>query len=103
MRSSVAPSIPGIRMSETTTSNGCSSHAWLRGRERRWWEAERHFRRAIALDPSQRRVREWFVNFLLMTGRREQALAEAERALALDPRAPTAIAEHARALAANGR
>ncbi len=65
--------------------------------------AERHFRRALVLEPTRTRAREFFVGFLLMTGRRAEALAEAERAVELDPLSPTATAELARALAANHR
>jgi DNA-binding SARP family transcriptional activator/Flp pilus assembly protein TadD len=65
--------------------------------------AELHFRRALALEPRRSRNREWFVRFLLTTGRREEALAEAEHMVELDPLSPTGIAELARALAANGR
>jgi serine/threonine-protein kinase len=65
--------------------------------------AEQHFRRALALEPGKTRVREWFVGLLLMMGRPAEALAEAERAEALDPLSPSATAEVARALAANDR
>jgi DNA-binding SARP family transcriptional activator/Flp pilus assembly protein TadD len=68
-----------------------------------WATAERHFRRAISLEPARSRTREWFVQFLLLTGRREEALAEAERMLVLDPMSPAATAELARVLAANHR
>jgi tetratricopeptide (TPR) repeat protein len=65
--------------------------------------AERHFRRAIDLEPRTPRWREWFTAFLLLTGRPVEALAEAERALALNPLSPSATAELARALGANNR
>jgi serine/threonine-protein kinase len=81
------------------------AHALLgvyRGMAHQWTEAEQHFRRALSLEPS-RRVYEWFGQFLLMTGRPAEALAMAERAVALDPMAPTGTAELARALAANDR
>jgi Tfp pilus assembly protein PilF len=65
--------------------------------------AEQHFRRAISLEPGRTRAREWFVNFLLLTGRPVEALAEAEHVLELDPLSPTATAEVARALVANDR
>ncbi|HKT61692.1 MAG TPA: tetratricopeptide repeat protein, partial [Gemmatimonadales bacterium] len=65
--------------------------------------AEWHFRRALALEPDRSRAREWFVDYLMATGRPAQALAEAERAVELDPMSPTGTAELARALAMNGR
>ena len=82
------------------------AHALLgvyRGMAFDWAEAERHFRRALGLEPTRSRTREWYVQLLLMTGRRAEALAEAERAVALDPLSPSAIAELARTLGANGR
>jgi DNA-binding SARP family transcriptional activator len=66
-------------------------------------EAERHYRRAIALEPDRARLREWVVDFYLVTGRPAEALVEAERAVALDSLSPSATAEVARALLANGR
>jgi DNA-binding SARP family transcriptional activator/Tfp pilus assembly protein PilF len=64
---------------------------------------EGHFRRALALEPRRARIREWYVSFLLMTERREEALAEARLGVELDPLSPTTNAELARALSANGR
>jgi DNA-binding SARP family transcriptional activator len=81
------------------------AHANLGVTRAKAWDfptAERHFRRAISLEP-RARVREWFANFLLLAGRPVEALAEAERALALDPLSPSATAEVARALGANDR
>ena len=65
--------------------------------------AERHFRRAMSLEPRAPRWPQWFSNFLLWTGRPVEALSEAERALALNPLSPEATAEVARALGANNR
>lgn len=65
--------------------------------------AERHFKRALELDPTRARTREWFSNFYLVAERPVEALVEAERALTLDPLSPSATAEVARALLANDR
>jgi tetratricopeptide (TPR) repeat protein len=81
------------------------AHANLGVQRAKAWDfltAERHFRRAISLEP-RTRFREWFANFLLLAGRPVEALAEAERALALDPLSSSATAEVARALGANNR
>jgi serine/threonine-protein kinase len=64
---------------------------------------ERHLRRAITLEPTRARIREWAATFYILSDRPAAALAEAERALALAPLSPTATAEVARALVANGR
>jgi DNA-binding SARP family transcriptional activator/Flp pilus assembly protein TadD len=75
----------------------------LRGWDNDFATGEHYFRRAILLEPTNGRIREWFASFLVQAGRPVEALAEAERALALDPRSPSAVAEVARALAANDR
>jgi serine/threonine-protein kinase len=47
--------------------------------------AERHFRRALALDPDDAEARLFHGHLLSNQGRHEEALREAERALALEP------------------
>jgi DNA-binding SARP family transcriptional activator len=75
----------------------------LRGWDNDYATGEHYFRRAILLEPTNGRIREWFASFLVRAGRPVEALAEAEQALTLDPRSPVAVAEVARALAANDR
>ncbi len=75
----------------------------LRGWDNDFATGEHYFRRAILLEPINGRIREWFASFLVRAGRPVEALAQAERAVALDPRSPSAVAEVARALAANDR
>lgn len=53
-----------------------------------WPEAERRFRRAIELNPSDATARHWFSFFLGDMGRFDEALAEAKRARGLDPLSP---------------
>ena len=50
-----------------------------------WPGAEREFKRAIELNPSNADVRHTYAHFLMAMGRGEEALAESERALELDP------------------
>lgn len=50
-----------------------------------WPGAERHFRRAIELNPSDATAHHWYSIYLSLTGRHEEALAEIDRALELDP------------------
>ena len=50
-----------------------------------WTEAERAFRRAIELHPGYATAHQWYGNFLSVLGRADEAIAEFERALALDP------------------
>ena len=50
-----------------------------------WPEAERLYRRAIALNPGYSIAHQWYFNFLVSMGRMEEALAEAVKARSLDP------------------
>jgi tetratricopeptide (TPR) repeat protein len=50
--------------------------------------AEREFRRAIELGPSNARAHYWYSILLVALGRGQEALSEADRALALDPFSP---------------
>jgi TolB-like protein/DNA-binding SARP family transcriptional activator len=65
--------------------------------------AETELTRAVALEPTNARVREWLVQLYVAMERPKEALAEARRAQALDPLSPTTNAEVARALIANDR
>jgi TolB-like protein/DNA-binding winged helix-turn-helix (wHTH) protein/tetratricopeptide (TPR) repeat protein len=50
-----------------------------------WDAAEREFRRALDLDPNHSRGRRWFGLFLAAMGRHDEAQAQMERALLVDP------------------
>ena len=50
-----------------------------------WTEAEREFRTAIELNPGYSTSHQWYGNFMAVMGRREECVAEFERAVALDP------------------
>jgi tetratricopeptide (TPR) repeat protein len=50
-----------------------------------WAEAEREFRIAIELNPGYSTGHQWYGNFMAAMGRRDEFVAESERALALDP------------------
>jgi TolB-like protein/DNA-binding SARP family transcriptional activator/Flp pilus assembly protein TadD len=54
-------------------------------------EAEREFRAAIALSPSNAQARYWYSMLLVALGRGSEALREARRALALDPFPPRGL------------
>ena len=57
-----------------------------------WGGAEREFRRAIELDPDYPVAHYWYTELLLALGRMDEAVAHAERAVALAPAA--AVAQH---------
>ncbi len=65
--------------------------------------AETEMKRAVALEPTDARLREWLVQLYVWTERPAEALAAARRALELDPLSPAVNAELARALLANDR
>ncbi|NIP79898.1 MAG: hypothetical protein GWM90_12020, partial [Gemmatimonadetes bacterium] len=65
--------------------------------------AERHFRRAIGLDPSYSTARIWYGTFLRNRGRTEEALAEFRQARRLEPRAIRPVNAEAALLYLEGR
>lgn len=50
-----------------------------------WPEAERHFRRALQLNPNYALAHHWFGEFLILRGHPEEGLAELRQAESLDP------------------
>ena len=48
-------------------------------------EAEPAFRRALALNPGDASAHSWYAQYLIATGRGDEALAESRRAIELDP------------------
>lgn len=50
-----------------------------------WPAAEREFRRALDLNPSNPQAHEWYSHYLIVQGRAQEALREAEQARSLDP------------------
>jgi tetratricopeptide (TPR) repeat protein len=48
-------------------------------------DAEPAFRRALALDPADATAHGWYAQYLIATGRSDEALAESRRAIELDP------------------
>lgn len=63
-----------------------------------WTKADQEFRRALELNPNDSLGRNWYGGFLSLRGRHEEAIAEHERAVALDPLSLIANANLARAL-----
>lgn len=50
-----------------------------------WPDAENEFRRAIRLNPQYATAHHWYAEFLSWQGRFEEAFAESEQALHLNP------------------
>ena len=69
-----------------------------------WAEAERNFRRSLALDPNNANTHHWFNgDYLQAVGRRDEAVREAVRARELDPLSLTINGGVGRALYLTGR
>jgi eukaryotic-like serine/threonine-protein kinase len=76
------------------------------GGDREFEAAEREFRRALELNPSDAHAHYWYSVLLVALGRADEALREANRAEQLDPFAPrgvTAMQRYARYLKGEGR
>ncbi|HTR67122.1 MAG TPA: tetratricopeptide repeat protein [Terriglobales bacterium] len=56
-------------------------------------DAERHFQRALALNPSYANAHHWYATFLMTQGRFPEALGEIGRAQQLDPASPAIVAD----------
>ena len=69
-----------------------------------WAEAERNFRRSLALDPNNANTHHWYnADYLLTVGRLDEAVREARRARELDPLSLTINGAAGRALYSAGR
>jgi len=66
-------------------------------------DADREFRRAIELDPNNAVAHHWFASYLTSLDRPHEALAEMERAQALDPSSKAILADKGNLLGAVGR
>jgi tetratricopeptide (TPR) repeat protein len=64
----------------------------------KWAEAEQHFQRAIALNPSYATAHQWYASMLAATGRLNEAVAEAKTAHELEPFSLTIYSDYIRDL-----
>ena len=69
------------RLPEAHVSLGYASMAY----DWDWPTAGKHFERALTLNPAYPTARQWYSAYLIALGRTEEGLAEAKRALDLDP------------------
>src|SRR5438128_7520114 len=70
---------------------------------RDWEGADREFKRALELDHNYAPAHHWYSMYLAVEGRKEQALAEAQKASELDPLSPVVGANLAKILQAAGQ
>ncbi len=68
-------------MAEAHTALGSAKHFY----EYDWRGAEKEFRRAIELNPNYATAHQWYAQMLSSEARNDEAFAEHNRALALDP------------------
>ena len=71
--------------------------------EWKWAEAEREFKRALALNPNLALARHWYAEMLGLIGRYDDAEAEFRRARELDPLSVAVRVDFARMLTRRGR
>jgi len=71
--------------------------------DRDWVGAEKEFKRALELDPNYAPAHHWYSMYLAFLGRRQQALAEAQKAYELDPLSPVVGANLAKKMQENGQ
>jgi TolB-like protein/DNA-binding winged helix-turn-helix (wHTH) protein/Flp pilus assembly protein TadD len=71
--------------------------------DRDWAGAEREFKRALELNPNYAPAHHWYSMYLVFVGRKQQALAEAQKAYELDPLSPVVGANLAKKLEEIGR
>jgi TolB-like protein/DNA-binding winged helix-turn-helix (wHTH) protein/Flp pilus assembly protein TadD len=70
---------------------------------RDWEGADKEFKRALELDHNYAPAHHWYSMYLALEGRKEQALAEAEKAYELDPLSPVVGAYLAKSLQETGQ
>ncbi|MBI3474800.1 MAG: winged helix-turn-helix domain-containing protein [Acidobacteria bacterium] len=70
--------------------------------DRDWTGAEKEFKRALQLNPGYAPAHHWYSMYLSFMGRKPEALAEAEKAVELDPLSPVVGANLAKILQENG-
>jgi len=68
-----------------------------------WDGADREFRRALELDHNYAPAHHWYSMYLVLRGRKPEALAEAEKAYELDPLSPVVGANLAKILHEDGQ
>jgi tetratricopeptide (TPR) repeat protein len=83
---------------DSTLAEPYASRANLLGMAWRWSEAERDYRRALAIDPEYATAHQWYGEMLLLNGRLDEAIAQLKRATELDPLSPVTFGSYGIAL-----
>lgn len=74
-----------LELDETLAEAHTSLAAVKRSQDWDWEGSEKHFKRAIELDPLYVNARQWYALLLTTLGRRDEALVQIEQARQLDP------------------
>lgn len=69
----------------------------------KWAEAEQHFKKALAMNPSYATAHQWYASYLAAVGRLNEAVAEAKTAHELEPFSLTIYSDYIRNLYYAGR
>jgi eukaryotic-like serine/threonine-protein kinase len=88
---------------DSTLAEAWASRGVLQVRSWKWSDAERDFRRAIALNGRYAPARQWLGEMLLVTGRIGEATRALERAAQLDPSSPIIAGSLGLSLGVGGR
>ncbi len=72
-----------------TLAEAHASLACIREIEWEWMGAETAYKEALALNPGYATAHQWYSSLLSVTGRQDEAIAEARKAAELDPLSPT--------------
>ena len=83
-----AAALKGLEMDGSLAEAHASLATLVAAHDWNWTEAEKHFRRSIALNPNYPTARHWYGLYLAFLGRVEEGVEEIRRAQALDPLSP---------------
>ena len=81
---------------DDTLAEAHTSLAMIKQLEWDWMGAETAYKEALALDPRYATAHQWYSSLLAVTGRQEEAIAGARRAVELDPLSPIVITDMGR-------
>lgn len=80
-----AAALKALELDETLAEAHASLAAIRMRYDLDWPSAEKEFKRAIELNPTDARMHQWYASLLSARGRHDEAIAEIERAKELDP------------------
>jgi TolB-like protein/DNA-binding winged helix-turn-helix (wHTH) protein len=85
-----AAALKATQLDESLAEGHISCAQVLSSYDWKWTDAEREYRRGIALNPNYSTAHIWYGMYLMNVGRSREALSEIQRALQVDPLSPLA-------------